>query len=328
MSKNTQKQSSSKKPDTKGSTLKNLIKQLSSLPQKKFLLASIVLHVLIFSVFFIHWDTTDPVKPLYIPSNIQAHVVNPDMLEALKDKKEAEIKASREKIENEKKLAEQKRKELQEKELAKQKAKEDALKKAAEEKKRAEQEKLKIQKQKEEQEKQKQLEKQKKQEAEKKKAQELAKEKERQEKLKKEKTKEIQEKEQKMLEMLKRMEEQQAQARQKALLEAEQMRQQQAFQALELTEVERFMALIKQRIENVWRIPPKSEGLSITLRIRLLPNGELSTVDLLRTSGNNALDRSAILAVKSVTRYPVPDDSRIFEKNFRQFSMTFKPESN
>ena len=231
-------------------------------------------------------------------------------------------------MEKEKKLADQKQKELQEKELAKQKAKEDALKKAAEEKQRVAQEKLKIQKQKEEQEKQKQLEKQKKLEAEKKKAEELAKEKEKQEKLKADKSKEIKEKEQKMLEMLKRMEEQQAQARQKSVLESEQFRQQQAFQTLELTEVERFMALIKQRIENVWRIPPKSEGLSITLRIRLLPNGELSTVDVIQSSGNNALDRSAILAVKSVNRYPVPDDSRIFEKNFRQFSMSFRPENN
>jgi colicin import membrane protein len=295
------------------------------LPQKKLLFASILLHALFFSLLFMHWDNTEPVKPLYIPSNIQAHVVNPEMLNALKEKQETEQKVVQEKLENEKKVAEQLRKEQQEKERAKQKAKEDALKKAAEEKKRAEQEKLKIKKQKEEKEKleKERLVKQKKLEEEQKKVAELAKEKERAEK-----KKEIQEKEQKMLEMLKRMEQQQALAQQQAELKAEQLRQQQAFQALELTEVERFMALIKLRIENLWRIPPKSDNLTITLRIRLLPNGELSSVEVVKSSGNNAFDRSAILAAKSVTRYPVPDDSRIFEKNFRQFSMAFKPESN
>jgi colicin import membrane protein len=313
------------------SYLKRLYLQFLSLPQKKFLFASVVLHGLFFSLLFMHWEDTDPVKPLYIPSNIQAHVVSSEMLQALKEKQEAEQKAIQDKQTHEKKLAEQKRKEQLDKEQALKKAKEEAAKKAAAEKKRAEQEKLKIKKQKDEQEKlekaklekQKAIEQQKKLEDEKKKAAELAKEKQQAEK-----AREIKEKEKQLLEKLKQMEQQQALALQRAALEAEQLSQQQAFQQYELTEVERFMALIKQRIENLWRIPPKSEGLTITLRIRLLPNGELSSVDVIKSSGSTAFDRSAILAAKSVTRYPVPEDGRVFEKNFRQFSMAFRPETN
>lgn len=320
------KQTPDKRKSTEAETslLKNLLQQVRALPQKKFLLASILLHLLFFSLLFMHWDNTEPAKALHIPSNIQAHVVNPETLKALQSNKEAEQKANEEALANEKKAAELKRKA----QLEKQKAKEEALKKAAEEKKRAEQEKLKIKKQKEEKEKleKARLEKQKQLEEEKK-AAELARQKELVEKLKAEKSKEIQAKEQKMLEMLKRME-QQALAKQQAELVAEQSRQQQAFQAYELTEIERFMALIKLRIENLWRIPPKSDNLSITLRIKLLPNGELSSVEVVKSSGSNAFDRSAILATKSVSRYPVPDDTRIFEKNFRQFNMAFKPETN
>lgn len=321
------KQTPDKQKSTEAETsfLKNLLQQVRALPQKKFLLASILLHLLFFSLLFMHWDNTEPAKALYIPSNIQAHVVNPETLKALQSNKEVEQKANEEALANEKKAAELKRKA----QLEKQKAKEEALKKAAEEKKRAEREKLKIKKQKEEKEKleKARLEKQKQLEEEKK-AAELARQKELAEKLKAEKSKEIKEKEQKMLEMLKRMEQQQALAKQQAELEAEQFQQQQAFQAYELTEIERFMALIKLRIENLWRIPPKSDNLSITLRIKLLPNGELSSVEVVKSSGSSAFDRSAILATKSVSRYPVPDDTRIFEKNFRQFNMAFKPETN
>lgn len=318
-----------KPTDPETSFLKNLFQQVRALPQKKFLVASILLHLLFFSLLFMHWDNTEPAKALYIPSNIQAHVVNPETLKELQSNDAAEQKALEEALANEKKAAEQKNKAQLEKERARQEAKDEALKKAADEKKRAEQEKLKIKKQKEEKEKleKARLEKQKKIEAEKK-AAELAKQKELAEKLKAQQSKDIQEKEQKMREMLKRMEQQQAQAKQQAELAAEQSRQQQAFQAYELTEIERFMALIKLRIENLWRIPPKSDNLSITLRIKLLPNGELSSVEIIKSSGSNAFDRSAVLAAKSVTRYPVPDDTRIFEKNFRQFSMTFRPETN
>lgn len=322
-----------KRPVKQTATPRSLRQALLSLPHKRHLLASIALHLVFIFVLLFHWETTEPAKVLYIPSNIQAHVVSPDVLKQLQAKKEAEQKAIDELSAREKQILEEKRKALEAKKLAEKKAKEEAQKKAALEKQRAEQEKLKIKKQQEEREKldkaklekikqeklaeeqKKREQEQKKRELDQKKAEQLA----------LEKAQELKQKEQKLLDTLTRMEQQQALAQQAAAAEAELNRRQQEYLKYELTEVERFMALIKSRIENVWRIPPKSDGLAVSLRIRLLPTGEWQSVEVIKSSGNTAFDQSAVLAAKSVNRYPVPDDLRVFEQNFRQFAMAFRP---
>ena len=98
-----------------------------------------------------------------------------------------------------------------------------------------------------------------------------------------------------------------------------------AAKAFELSEVERFMSAIKRKVQTKWRIPPGSRGLVVTLRIALLPTGELSSVKVIKSSGNSAYDLSAEHAANSVRVYPVPDDNEIFEKHFRKFSMRFSP---
>jgi colicin import membrane protein len=304
------------------SIIARYIEQLRLLPQKRLLLASCLLHVVFFSFLFINWQSHEPVKPIHIPENIQARVVSLDELKPLQEKKEAEKKIIQDRLEQEKRLAEQK--------LQKKKEKEAEQKKIAERKKKEAEKQLQIKKKKEEQarldkeKKLKEQEEKKKQEAEEKRKAELEK-KIAQEKLAKERARELKEQESKMLEKLQQIEQQQAQA--KALeIENERKRQEQQFLDYELTEKERYMARIKTQIEGLWRIPPKSERLRITLGIRLLPNGELSSVNIINSSGNDAFDRSAILAVKSVRRFLVPDDNKVFERNFRQFNMSFSPE--
>lgn len=310
------------------------IEQFRKLPQKKLLLASCLLHVVFFSLLFINWHKQDPIKPLHIPENIQARVVSLEELKQLQINKESEQKAIQDRLDREKKLAEQQRLELKEKAQAKQKAKELEQKKIAEQKKKEAEKQLQIKKQKEDRVK---IEKEKKL-----KEQELKKKKEVEDKRKAEAEKsladkklaeqkalELKEQENKMLEKLQQVEQQKALAVQQAkalALENERARQEQQFLEYELTEKQRFMARIKTQIEGVWRIPPKSERLKITLSIRLLPNGELASVDIINSSGNSAFDNSAILAVKSVRRFLVPEDNKVFERNFRQFNMSFSPE--
>ncbi|WP_231881271.1 cell envelope integrity protein TolA [Oleiphilus sp. HI0123] len=98
-----------------------------------------------------------------------------------------------------------------------------------------------------------------------------------------------------------------------------------ATHAFEVSEVERFMAAIKRKVQTRWRIPPKSTGLSVTLTIELLPSGELKAVGIKSTSGNPVYDRSAEHAASSISTYPVPDDVNIFDRHFRKFSMRFSP---
>lgn len=307
---------------TKGpskSFIARCIDQLRNLPQKKLLLASCLLHIGVFLLLFLNWHSQDPIKPIYIPENIQARVVSLEELKQFQEKKEVDKKVVQDQQLREKKLAEQKRR----------KAKELEQKKAAERKKKETEKLLQIKKKKEEKAKLDNEKKQKELEAKQKKAAEQKRKAELDKKIAEQRALEIKSQENKMLEKLQQIEQQNVIAAQQAkasALENERKRQEQQFLEYELTENERYMARIKTQIEGLWRIPPKSEGLSITLGLRLLPNGELSSVKIINSSGNNAFDRSAILAVKSVNRFLVPEDNKIFERNFRQFNMSFKPE--
>lgn len=81
-------------------------------------------------------------------------------------------------------------------------------------------------------------------------------------------------------------------------------------------------------IQSVWRFPPSAKhDEEVTLRIYLVPTGEVTEVVLLESSGNPALDRSAEQAVWKVAVLPVPEDAVVFEKNFRQFVLKLKPEN-
>lgn len=81
-------------------------------------------------------------------------------------------------------------------------------------------------------------------------------------------------------------------------------------------------------IQNSWRFPPSSKHDQVVLlRVFLVPTGEVADVQLLESSGNDALDRSAEQAVWKVAKFPVPQDMAIFEKNFRQITLKLQPEN-
>jgi colicin import membrane protein len=95
-----------------------------------------------------------------------------------------------------------------------------------------------------------------------------------------------------------------------------------------LSESEKFRALIRDRLMNSWYPPASATSeMSTTLRITLLPTGELAAVEVVSGSGNSAFDNSAISAARDVGRYPVPDDRDVFERYFRQFPIEFNPEN-
>jgi len=302
---------------------------------KRFLFASVCLHIVVILLLVFSWSSADVVKTVTLPSNLHARVLSLDEVKALKSKKQAE----------EKKISDQKRKKKQEKRLKqkKQKLKSDKLKKEkakkkaeAKRKKAAKQKALKIKKQKDKKAQEKKA--QEKKKLERTKREELARtkraeEKERRlesERLEVEKQDKVRHdaevkslREKRLLEQMNAFEEMER-ARQDNLLKQKQV---QAAQEYELTEIERFMSLIRAKIWSRWHVPPKSTGLSLLLRIRLLPSRELESVNIIESSGKAAFDRSAINAVRSVRSYPVPDDAGIFDRHFRQFSMRFTPES-
>ncbi|MYA18502.1 MAG: cell envelope integrity protein TolA [Gammaproteobacteria bacterium] len=88
-----------------------------------------------------------------------------------------------------------------------------------------------------------------------------------------------------------------------------------------------YAAKIQQAISAAWSRPPSARlGMQARLRVDLVPSGDVWAVTILESSGNSAFDRSAEVAVRKVGRFEVPKETRLFERNFRRFTLLFKPE--
>lgn len=86
-------------------------------------------------------------------------------------------------------------------------------------------------------------------------------------------------------------------------------------------------AQIRDKISQAWRYPPSARpDMEVVVRIQLVPTGEVIQVSIITGSGNEALDRSVLAAVNRAQPLPVPKDGRIFEQQFRNFVMAFRPE--
>ena len=148
-------------------------------------------------------------------------------------------------------------------------------------------------------------------------------EKDRQEKERMEKAKAEQqrlEREQQQAEQ-RRMEQQLAEA----LLEEEELLQGVEDEEMALSYVE----AIRNRIQQNWRLPPSARnGMECELSIQLVPTGRVVNVTIVKSSGNGSFDRSAEQAVLKVEQFPEIKDIplRVFEQNFRHFTMRFRPE--
>ena len=66
--------------------------------------------------------------------------------------------------------------------------------------------------------------------------------------------------------------------------------------------------------------------MQAVLSVTLIPTGEVVGVSLVESSGDDAFDRSALAAVGKAGRFAVPVDISQFERNFREFTLVFRPE--
>lgn len=88
-----------------------------------------------------------------------------------------------------------------------------------------------------------------------------------------------------------------------------------------------YVGRIVAAIERNWSRPPSARnGMQAELTIGLVPTGEVVSVDVTRSSGNAAFDRSAEVAVRNAAPFEVPDDSALFEARFRRLHILFNPE--
>ncbi|TNC89766.1 MAG: protein TolA, partial [Thalassolituus sp.] len=63
------------------------------------------------------------------------------------------------------------------------------------------------------------------------------------------------------------------------------------------------------------------------VRLVMVPTGEVISANVVKSSGHAALDRSVEQAIMKASPLPVPEDIRVFEKNFRTLTMKFRPEN-
>ncbi len=90
-----------------------------------------------------------------------------------------------------------------------------------------------------------------------------------------------------------------------------------------------YVAAMAERIENNWSRPPSARrGMECILSLQLVPSGEVVNVDLVKSSGNAAFDRSALQAVRKIDRFSELKgmDPQTFERHFRQLQLKFNPQ--
>lgn len=86
---------------------------------------------------------------------------------------------------------------------------------------------------------------------------------------------------------------------------------------------------IEHAVEQSWNRPPSARrGMEAVLRVSLVPTGDMSSVEILSSSGDSAFDRSAVQAVQKAAPFVAVKEISplIFEKNFRTFQFRFSPQ--
>jgi len=85
---------------------------------------------------------------------------------------------------------------------------------------------------------------------------------------------------------------------------------------------------LQSLVERNWLLPPGSRGgLSSELLIQLDATGQVTAVQIARSSGDSAFDRSAVAAVQRTSPLPLPDDAALRAEIVRTgFRFVFDPE--
>jgi colicin import membrane protein len=113
---------------------------------------------------------------------------------------------------------------------------------------------------------------------------------------------------------------------QEQLAAEEKTRQQAAQSARAATIVDRYRALIRQRVSQNWNRPVgAAKGLKCVVNVRLAPSGEVHSVRVVRPSGNTIFDGSVEKAVFKAAPLPLPEDPTLFD-NFREIEFLFSPD--
>ena len=94
------------------------------------------------------------------------------------------------------------------------------------------------------------------------------------------------------------------------------------------SDLEKFSFIIKTQVLQNWKRPKNFNlNLKTEIQISLVPTGEILSAKLLKSSGNQIFDESAISAIKKVNNFEgLNMPMSIFDRHFREFVLIFSPE--
>ena len=91
-------------------------------------------------------------------------------------------------------------------------------------------------------------------------------------------------------------------------------------------EIAKYEGLIKSKITRNWIFPASyQKGMKCKVLVRLIPSGDVISVQITQSSGNSAFDRSVEMAVKKASPLPVPKSSTGLFDHFREVELVFDP---
>jgi colicin import membrane protein len=89
--------------------------------------------------------------------------------------------------------------------------------------------------------------------------------------------------------------------------------------------LDQYRAKIVRAIQMNWHPLQQDAQRSCQFLVYLAPGGKVTGVELVKTSGDTALDQSARLAIFKASPLPVPHEAAVFDE-FRQFRIKMTPE--
>ena len=97
---------------------------------------------------------------------------------------------------------------------------------------------------------------------------------------------------------------------------------------ISLGEIEKFSSIIKKQVVDNWNKPKGvSQNLKTEIEIDMVPTGEILSYRILKGSGNEAFDESAMKAISRVNIFDgLVMQPKLFDDHFRKFILIFSPE--
>lgn len=91
-------------------------------------------------------------------------------------------------------------------------------------------------------------------------------------------------------------------------------------------DIGRFITQVELRVKRHWIRPPSTRGnVAVLLQVEMLPSGEVRNVEVIQSSGDRALDRSAQAAVYKAAPLPLPPDPAAAARLLPRFNFRFIP---